>query len=309
MSGEHVNARGQAASSGSDKHRSIEHINASMIRHARQLTTDLEADILLVYVNRHISRERLKTLLEDDRCVLAARGERMLSALNTLKHSRSRIIRLPDFELARRAQIKIAALMAISQGLVHRDNVVVFLSNSPESDVFDNLAVVDLKLEIEMFSFGNLSFLDHVKQPAVFEQLLSYALELTERGKRGKPLGTIFVLGDHEQVMNKSSQMILNPFSCVPEHNRNILDPELKETVWEFSGLDGAFIVRDDGVILAAGRYLSPSVETVALPQGLGSRHRSAAGITAETDAVAMVVSKSTDNVRIFCQGKSQVEI
>lgn len=309
MNGDQLNAVGGSAFTGGAKHQSLETINASMIRHARQLTTEIGADVLLVYVNTLISREHLKTLLEDERCILAARSERTLSRLNTLDHNASRIIRLPDFELARRAQIKIAALMAIAQGLVHRDNVVVFLSNSPESDVFDNLAVVDLKLEIEMFSFGNLSFLDHVKQPAVFEQLLTYALELTERGKRGKPVGTIFVLGDHENVMNKSSQMILNPFSCVPEHERNILDPELKETVWEFSGLDGAFIIRDDGVILAAGRYLSPSVGTVSLPQGLGSRHRCAAGITAATDAIAIVISKSTDDIRIFHHGKSQVEI
>jgi DNA integrity scanning protein DisA with diadenylate cyclase activity len=73
--------------------------------------------------------------------------------------------------------------------------------------------------------------------------------------------------------------------------------------------LDGAFIIRDDGVILAAGRHLAPSVETSELPQGLGARHRCAAGITALTKAIAIVISESTGDIRIFSRGKLFMEI
>jgi diadenylate cyclase len=146
-------------------------------------------------------------------------------------------------------------------------------------------------------------------QPEVFDRLLIMVLELAEEGKEGRPLGTTFILGDHEKVMSMSSQMVINPFSAVPESECNILDPALKETIREFSTIDGAFIVRDDGVVLAAGRHLSPSVETSELPQGLGARHRSAAGITALTNSIAVVISESTGDVRIFSRGKFFMDI
>lgn len=122
-------------------------------------------------------------------------------------------------------------------------------------------------------------------------------------------MGTIFVLGDHEKVMEISSQMIINPFSGVSENERNILDPQLKETIREFSTIDGAFVIRDDGVILAAGRHLKSSAEDSELPQGLGARHRAALGITSLTNALAVAISESTGDVRVFNRGKVFMEI
>jgi diadenylate cyclase len=95
----------------------------------------------------------------------------------------------------------------------------------------------------------------------------------------------------------------------VPEEERNIMDPRLKETIREFASIDGAFVLRDDGVVLAAGRHLMASTEFKDFPQGLGARHRSAAGITALTNSLAVVISESTGDVRIFYRGKIFMEI
>jgi DNA integrity scanning protein DisA with diadenylate cyclase activity len=288
---------------------SMEQINGTMIRHARQIAEDIGAHGLIVYVDIVKNRENLKSLCQDPRCLLAARGKETLEELSPLQKGQARILQLPDLKLNRPSQIKVAATIALSQGLIQRDNVLVFLTGSPKYGVFDNIVVVDLDREIEMFSFGNIDITDQITQPAVFERLLTIALELAEEGKEGKPIGTVFVLGDHEKVMSMSSQMIINPFAGVPENERNILDPAIKETIREFSALDGAFIIRDDGVILAAGRHLAPSVETSELPQGLGARHRCAAGITALTKAIAIVISESTGDIRIFSRGKLFMEI
>ena len=146
--------------------------------------------------------------------------------------------------------------------------------------------------------------------PEVFDALLTLALEISIEGKEGrKPVGTIFVLGKHEDVLKFSHPMVINPFQGYPEEERNILDPRLKETIKEFSSIDGAFILREDGVILAAGRHLDASGENIEIPLGLGSRHRAAAGITSLTDALAIVISEETGGVRIFHHGKIFMEI
>ena len=120
--------------------------------------------------------------------------------------------------------------------------------------------------------------------PAVFERLLTLASELGLEGREGRPVGTLFVVGDSDRVLSQSHQLVINPFHGYPEAERNILDPRLEETIKEFSAIDGAFIIRGDGVILSAGRYLAPQSKLdEPLPQGLGTRHEAAAAITMTT--------------------------
>ena len=49
-------------------------------------------------------------------------------------------------------------------------------------------------------------------QPEVFQAVLHLSLELAEKGREGKPIGTIFVVGDTEKVLPLTKQMIINPF-------------------------------------------------------------------------------------------------
>ena len=284
-------------------------INKSMIRHAGEVAKEIGAKAVLVYVDLIKSREDLDAILNDRRFILAARSNHLMDELHLLADVESRIIQVPYMKLRRYSQIKVAAMIALSERLINRDDLVVCLSGLLEYGLLDNLAVLDLKREFEMLSSGSVDIIDQMEKPEVFERLLTLVLELAAEGKEGRPLGAIFVLGDHEKVMNMSHQMIINPFPVVPEHERNILDPALKETLREFSAIDGAFIVRKDGVVLSAGRHLAPSVEMSELPQGLGARHRSAAGITALTDSIAFVISESTGAVRIFSHGKLYMEI
>jgi len=65
---------------------------------------------------------------------------------------------------------------------------------------------------------------------------------------------------------------------------------------------DGAVIV-GGGQIIAAGCFL-PLSQRQNLPQGLGTRHRAAMGVTEVTDAVVIVVSEETGNVSIVVGGK-----
>jgi DNA integrity scanning protein DisA with diadenylate cyclase activity len=204
----------------------------------------------------------------------------------------------------------MAIIQALSKGLVRKGDKWVCLSGIPQSKALDNLLILEFGREFEIISSSDLPLLPEIVMPEVFDSVLSLALELSSEGKEGrKPVGTIFVLGKHEDVLKFSHPMVINPFQGYPEEERNILDQRLKETVKEFSSIDGAFIFREDGIILAAGRHLDASGENIEIPLGLGSRHRAAAGITSLTDALAIVVSQETGGVRIFHHGKIFMEI
>jgi DNA integrity scanning protein DisA with diadenylate cyclase activity len=221
-----------------------------------------------------------------------------------------KVLRIPDVPLGRINQIKMAIIQALSKGLVKKGDKWVCLSGIPQSKVLDNLLILEFGMEFEMIASSDLPVISEIVMPEVFDTLLSLALEISIEGKEGrKPVGTIFVLGKHEDVLKFSHPMVINPFQGYPEEERNILDPRLKETVKEFSSIDGAFILREDGVILAAGRHLDASGESIEIPLGLGSRHRAAAGITSLTDALAIAISEETGGVRIFHHGKIFMEI
>jgi len=221
-----------------------------------------------------------------------------------------KVLRIPEVPLGRINQIKMAIIQALSKGLVKKGDKWVCLSGIPQSKALDNLLVLEFGKEFELIASSDLPVLSEIVMAEVFDTVLSLALEISLEGKEGrKPIGTIFVLGKHEDVLKFSHPMVINPFQGYPEEERNILDPRLKETIKEFSSIDGAFIFREDGVILAAGRHLDASGENVEIPLGLGSRHRAAAGITSLTDALAIVVSEETGGVRIFHHGKIFMEI
>jgi diadenylate cyclase len=122
-------------------------------------------------------------------------------------------------------------------------------------------------------------------------------------------VGVIFVLCDSENVLSQSRHLVLNPFQGYPESERNILDPRLEETIKEYAALDGAFVVRGDGVVLTAGTQLMPNAPPPPLPKGLGTRYAAAAAITASTGALAITVSQSTGTLSIFKSGKMVTDI
>ena len=98
--------------------------------------------------------------------------------------------------------------------------------------------------------------------------------------------------------------MIINPFKGHAEEDRQILNPGVQETIKELAQLDGAFIIKSNGIVETAGAYISAQMVPAALPQGLGARHYSAAAITAATSAIAIAISQSTGDVYIFREGQ-----
>ena len=220
-----------------------------------------------------------------------------------------RILTLPEMEMTRIGQIKTAITKGIATGLFTKQDRIVCLTGMPKFGYIDCLMIIDVGKEFEILDAENVTGLFEGIKPEVFESVLNIALELGVQGREGHSVGTVFILGDHERVLRYSRQMIINPFAGYGDEEKNILNPALKETIREFSALDGAFIIKDNGVLVTAGSYLSAVPEGKELLKGLGSRHLAAAGITAVTKCIAVVVSESTGTVRIFKDGKIFVSI
>ena len=140
------------------------------------------------------------------------------------------------------------------------------------------------------------------------EHVIVLAVEIAREGREGRRVGTLFTVGDADEVIKRSRNLILDPLYGHPRERKLVADPETRETLKELAQLDGGFIISDDGVAVSACRYINASAEEIRLPLGLGSRHMAAASISYQTGAVAVVVSESSV-VRVFDNGELISEI
>ncbi|MDD1729665.1 MAG: diadenylate cyclase [Methanospirillum sp.] len=140
--------------------------------------------------------------------------------------------------------------------------------------------------------------------PEVFDAILQACIEIAREGREGKPVGTAFLVGDREAVMARSRQLILNPFYGHPAEMRTIIKKDVREMLKEYALLDGAFVVSGDGMLEAAGRYITVDASEASLPKGMGTRHSSTAAITTVTRTVGLVVSESGGRVSVIKDGK-----
>ena len=286
--------------------------NILMIKTAFRVATSVHAAAVMIHVDPLDDLHFEERISKKCDLVLLSRKRKFepdVEEKDSLAALATAHISLPKIHLTRIALIKIATTLALSQDIVEPGDKVVFCVGQTDLNQLDLIHVVDTGRESEIITGKGITRLAGAVKPELFQMVLNLTIELADKGREGKPIGTIFVLGDAEKVLQLSKQMIMNPFKGYDEEERNILLPSLKETIREFAAMDGAFIIGDDGTVITAGRYLGAALEESAIPRGLGSRHIAAAGITALTNAVAFVISESSGDVRIFKDGKIVMHI
>ncbi len=285
----------------------MDSLNKAIMEFAYRIAQDIKARAILLYAD--MASDLLAAKDDKKACfdmILITRGDAEIP--EKFKNSKN-VINVPNVNLTRVGQIKIAITKGIATNLFKKGDKLVCLTGVPKFGYVDCIMLIDVGKEFEILTSGKIIDITESVYPEVFNTVLNIALELAAQGRDGRPVGTIFILGDHEKALQLSRQMIINPFMGHKEEERNILNPDLRETIKEFSAIDGAFILKDNGVLVTVGRHLNAALEDKDFPKGLGSRHIAAAGITSVTDAIAIVVSESTGTVSVFKNGKIFVSI
>ena len=108
--------------------------------------------------------------------------------------------------------------------------------------------------------------------PEVLDSLLELAVEIAREGREGRRIGTLFTLGDEQEVLARSKPLILDPLLGHPESSRHLSNSGLRGTLKELAQLDGAFVVSGHGTVVSACRYLYAVTPEIELPLGLASR-------------------------------------
>ena len=243
---------------------------------------------------------RLKSLRGEAKVVVAADSIEELAGakeagLETV------LLDMPDSPVNER--ITQAVLEAVADDILIPGSRVVALYSGFDADTIDSLSVINLDEHLNRLTGRDLRQLETRVPLDTLKIVVDLAVEIGREGREGKPVGTMFVVGDSRKVLASSRPAGFDPVKGYNRKERNLDDPRIREGIKEIAQMDGAFIVSADNVIEAACRYLDCSAADVTLSKGLGARHWAAAAISRATNAVAVTVSESNGTVRIFQNG------
>ncbi|MGJ8649992.1 MAG: PTS sugar transporter subunit IIA [Opitutaceae bacterium] len=214
------------------------------------------------------------------------------------------VLPIRSYSNHRFSQLRSAVLIGLTRGTFGNHDRLCCVGGLPQSNQFDSITVVDVEREFRTMLMQKTDMLPASVKPEVIERVLAIATELAVEGREGHPVGCLFALGDSDKISEYTKPLILNPFYGYKDEDRNILNPFMDETVKELSSIDGAFIIRGDGVLISAGSLIHAPDYTHNLPSGLGSRHAAAASISQAVDCLCIVVSGSTGQVTLFRRGE-----
>jgi diadenylate cyclase len=203
----------------------------------------------------------------------------------------------------RQIQISQAMIEAIADELLSSGDKVVALYASFERDSIDSLSVINLAEHLAKLTARDLRRLETQVPLETLRIVVDLAVEIGREGREGKPVGALFVVGDHRRVLRMSHEGVFDPFRGYAQKEKLIRSPRVREGIKELAQIDGAFVISADGVVQSAGRILDAPAEGLTLSSGLGARHWAAAAISKATNAVSIAVSQSTGTVRIFQNG------
>jgi diadenylate cyclase len=273
--------------------------NRMMIREAERVAQGAGCSAIMVFGDTFVGGVEPGTWFAKRRTLLVTRNLVETDGDN----GQTEIVQVRSFSNQRLAQLRSAVLVALTRGIISFNDRICCVGGIAGSNQFDTLVVVDVEREFQTLLTGQTDLLPEDVKPEVLERVIAVATELAIEGREGRPVGCLFVVGDTPHVEKLIKPLVLNPFYGYKEEDRNILNPFMDETVKEFSSIDGAFVIRGDGVVVSAGSLIQAMDTDHALPSGLGSRHAAAAAVSVATQCISIVVSSSTGQVTLFRRG------
>ncbi len=213
-------------------------------------------------------------------------------------------VEVDETDAAITERISLALIEAVATDLLSAGDRVAVVYSGFEAETLDSLTVVRLGEHLERLSSRDLRALETSVPFETLKAVVDVAVEIGREGREGKNVGTLIVVGDVRNVLNRSRTLGFDPFKGYRRKERNLRDIRVREAIKEIAQMDGAFVVARDGTVEAACRLIDAPNTGLTLPKGLGTRHWAAAAITNVSNALAVVVSQSTGTVRLFQGGE-----
>ncbi len=274
---------------------------------AWQMHQQLPADAILLLTETDLNWDVVRELMPDCKLLVAAQDKLLTQKLKT--YPELTVLDIDPGPTPKEERLSLALLEAVACEMLRPGAHVVTLYNGIEGEdkrpePIDSLSVIHLGEHLERLTARDLRQLDTQVPLETLRAVVDLATEIGREGREGKPVGTMFVVGDTAKVMRMSRPLNFNPFRGYSRKER-----DMREQIKDIAQLEGAIVIQRDAIAEAACVYITAPAEGITLSKGLGTRHWAAAAISKQTKAIAVAVSQSSGSVRIFQNGTVMLQI
>ncbi len=279
----------------------------SFIDSAKQLCHANDADAILLLLEQTVDFGRLKKTVDGELTFVIAASNRAIIEEADEANIPTVLVEAPEASVHDR--LTQAILDSVAKEYMRPGSTVVTIYSGFDSAAIDTISVVKLNERLGRLTARDLRKLETDVPLDTLRVVVDLAVEIGRDGREGKPVGTMFVVGDHRKVLKQSRPGGFDPVKGYPVEQRNLFDPRVREGIKEVAQLDGMFVVSSTGIVMAACRIVDTAPVELTMTSGLGSRHFAGAAISKNTKAIAVVVSESSGTVRIFQGGEVVLRI
>ena len=282
--------------------------SAAMVAAAFDLLTERNADALLILLHGATDWRRISEMSNAiDKPVIVA-----VDAMEDLEGAAElglKPLALNKEKAPLLERLQHALLESAANELIRTNGEVVAVYSGFQQGRLDSISHLQLDERMRRLTSRDLQMLESRVPLQTIKTVVDLAAQIGREGREGKPVGTLFVIGDTRKVLEHSSDSGVDPFRGYNKKHRNLMDPKVQEDAKEIAQLDGAFIINSDGIIERSRQILEVSHEDLTMTKGLGARHWAAAAITRKTKSISVVVSQSTGTVRLYQNGHTVMRI
>jgi len=269
---------------------------------AVRLSAAAEADAIMVVLDGPTDWAKLRKKAGTEKILVAAdRPEELEGAA---EHGLATVViekeDAPVFE-----KLTQALLESVAEEILLPGAEVIAVYSGFEVGKIDSVSYIHLEEHLGRLTARDLRKLETTVPLETLKTVLDLALEIGREGREGKPVGTMFVVGDTRRVLAHCHPAGFDPVKGYNRKERSLEDARVREAVKEIAPLDGAFIVSPDSTVEKSCQLVDALHANLTLSKGLGSRHWAGAAISKNTSAIAVVVSESTGTVRLFQNGET----
>ncbi len=288
------------------KPQTISEQSVTFIDLAVRLAKAADADALLFVLERPTDWEYFKKKAGKFKLIIVADTEEQAEGARELGID---VVVIDMIDSPVNEKLSQALLESVANDTLVPGAEVIAVYSGFEPETLDSISFIRLDVHLRRLTPKDLRQLETSVPLDTLKQVIDLAVEIGREGREGKPVGTMFVVGDSRKTLQSSHPTGFDPVKGYARKDRNLDDPRVREGIKEVAQMDGAFIVSSDGTVEAGCRLVDASAASITLSKGLGSRHWAAAAVTRKTKSVAVVVSESSGTVRIFQNGEVMLRI
>ena len=280
----------------------------SFVDSGLKLSKATEADAVLIMLDRSVDWAKLKKKKSSTSSVVLVASP-IPEIVDAAGEAGIKTIRLDMPEASIHDRLTQAVLEGVAAEYIAPGSNVVAVYSRFDADRIDTLSVLKLTERLVRLTARDLRKLETKVPLDTLKIVVDLAVDIGKEGREGKPIGTMFVVGDHRKVGEQSRAGGFDAMKGYTRKERNLMDPKVREGIKELAQLDGMFVVSADGTVESSARIIDTPPVELTMTTGLGSRHFSGAAISKNTKAIAVVVSQSSGTVRIFQNGEVVLRI